>query len=222
MTSSVTDQAAMDAKRKAAGTAEDATAAKEAAKVAAAQAKAQAKAEADAAKAAKKAEADAAKAAKKAEVDAAKAAKAEEKQAAAVARKEAVKAAAAEKAAEKAAAKAQRDADRAEKAVAKAKEKAAKEAERVANIMPEKNGIRRPRPGTICGKVWETADSITEEQGSPVAIKTLSAHTGVAAVNDATLKTQYARWREFNGIYGRVAPPADPEASTGVPTDKAA
>lgn len=67
------------------------------------------------------------------------------------------------------------------------------------------NGITRPAEGTETGKVWATADRISASQnGHPAAIAQLKADPVLHGINEHTLKTQYARWRHFNGIKGRM------------------
>jgi membrane protein involved in colicin uptake len=121
------------------------------------------------------------------------------------------KAAAAEaKAKAKAEAKAKKDQERADKKAAKDKEKAdkkaAKEAEKAAAKQPEQNGIRRPKADTITGKVWAVFDELSQKAGAPATIgDSLKAAAGTA---EATVRTQYARWRKFHGISGRTEKPA--------------
>lgn len=173
----------------------EAAAAKAQAAEAAKAAKAEAKAKADAAKAEAKAKTDAAKAEAKAKADEAKAAaKAEaDKKAAEV--KAAKEKAAADKAAEKAA-------------------KAAQAAEaKVKVTLPQQNGVTRPRPEGACGRVWALADTISARIGQPVPISMLLKETAAAGLNDATTKTQYARWKTFNGVFGQVAKPAEAAAA---------
>ena len=149
-------------------------------------AKAEAKAAADKAKAEAKAIADAAKLEAKAKSEAAKAeAKAISEQA-------------------KAKVKAEKDAA----AKAAAEEKAAKAVKVVKIAQPQSNGITRPRPDGNCGKVWEIADVISRRIGQPVPISMLIVETQAAGLNDATCRTQYARWKTFNGVFGPVAKPA--------------
>ena len=161
------------------------------------------------------AKASAAAAAKQAEKDA-KAAEKAKKAAEAKAAKEA-------KAAE---AKAKKEADKAAKEAKKAAEKAAKEAAKAEKAekalvakMPEQNGIRRPKPDTETGKVWGLADSISASLGQPTPIANLLVAGQAQGLNDSTIRTQYARWRAFHGITGRVAlpaavPPVAPAAET--------
>lgn len=154
---------------------------------AAAKAAAVAKAKADkdaAALVAKEAKAAAAKAAKEAKDVAAKAAK-EAKDAADKAAKEA-----------KAAAKAKADADKA----------AAAEAKKVVK-QPQQHGVTRPRADGACGRVWAIADAMSAHKKGPVSISELVVQTQAAGLNDATTRTQYARWKTFNGVFGPVAKP---------------
>ena len=152
------------------------------------------------AEAAAAAKASAAAAAKQAEKDA-KAAEKAKKSAEAKAAKEA-------KADE---AKAKKEADKAAKEAKKAAEKAAKEAAKAEKAavakMPEQNGIRRPKPDTETGKVWGLADSISASLGQPTPIANLLAAGQAQGLNDSTIRTQYARWRAFHGITGRLALP---------------
>lgn len=116
---------------------------------------------------------------------------------------------AAEKKAARETAKAEKQAAR-EKA--RAEKKAAKEAEKAKNKQPENNGIRRPKPGTITGKLWDLFDQLSRDTGVPATIgDAMKKSEGTA---DATVRTQYARWRKFNGVTGRAAPaPAKSEGT---------
>ena len=109
------------------------------------------------------------------------------------------KAAADNAAAEK---KAAADAKKAQEAEEKAKKKAEQEAAKAAAKLPEQNGVTRPKPGTITGSVWDAADAISKNKGSPAAVSEVAA--ALPKVADATVKTQYARWRKFLGVSGRV------------------
>jgi len=151
---------------------------KEAAKAAAAAAKAEAKA-------AKEAERAAAKAAKEAERAAAKA-KREEEKAAAKAAKEAEKQAAKE---------------------AKERAKAEAAAAREANRMPEQNGVRRPKPDTLCGRAWGIFDQVSQKNGSPASIGESMEIAKADGLNEANVRAEYARWRKFHGISGRIEAP---------------
>ncbi len=103
----------------------------------------------------------------------------------------------------KADAKAKKEAEVKAKAEAKVAADAAKESTK----MPEQNGVRRPKPDGACGKVWAMADSLSAALGQPVPIANLSKDASAAGINDSTIRTQYALWRKFHGITGRVALP---------------
>lgn len=99
-----------------------------------------------------------------------------------------------------AAKKAQKEAEAAEKKRLKAEEKAA-------NAMPKQNDITRPRPDTACGNAWALMDQLSAKLGQPVPISILLQAAEQKGLNYDTVKTQYARWKKFNGVEGRVAVP---------------
>ena len=137
--------------------------------------------------------------------------------AAAKAEKDAKKAQeAADKAAKKAAEKADKEAKKLADKVAKEKAKAEKAEAKKANQMPEQNGVRRPKDGTETGKVWKLADELSAQFGQPTPIANLLDVGQKQGLNDSTIRTQYARWRTFHGIAGRVALP------TPAPVEQAA
>ena len=69
----------------------------------------------------------------------------------------------------------------------------------------QKNGITRPGANTVCGKIWAAADAISASQGgAPATIASLVAHPASAGINSHTIKTQYSRWRHYNGVSGRL------------------
>jgi hypothetical protein len=165
--------------------AEAAAAAKQAEKEAKAAAASELKAAKAAERAAKKEATEAAKADKKAAVEAEKAAKLQ-----------AVEDAKADKKAAKAA-----------KAQAKIDAKAAKDAQR----QPEQNGVRRPGPDGLCGKVWGLADSLSAEMGQAVPIANLVKAGEEQGLNASNIRTEYARWKKFHGLSGRIVAPAAAE-----------
>ena len=143
--------------------------------------------------------AEAATAAKQAEKEAKVAAAAELKAAKAAeraAKKEAAEAAKADK-------KASVEAEKAAKAQAKLDAKAAKEAER----QPEQNGVRRPGPDGLCGKVWGLADSLSAEMSQAVPIANLLKAGEEQGMNVNNIRTEYARWKKFHGLSGRITAP---------------
>lgn len=66
----------------------------------------------------------------------------------------------------------------------------------------EQNGLKRPSKGSTCAIIWDTCDRITSEKGSTCTSAEL--FNALQGYNDCTLRTQYARWRQFNGITGRL------------------
>lgn len=160
---------------------EELAAKKQAKKEAKAAAAAEAKAQKQAEREAKKAAAEADKEAKKAEREAAKQAKVDAKEAK----------------------KLEREAAKAEKEQAKADAKAAKEA----NRQPEQNGIRRPGPDGLCGQVWGLADTLSAQLGQAVPIANLIEAGVAAGLNPSNIRTEYARWKKFHGLSGRITLP---------------
>lgn len=96
-----------------------------------------------------------------------------------------------------------------EKAADKAAAKAAKDAAKG----PEQNGVRRPKTGTVIGRVWDILDAASAQKRAPATLADVK--DAAADINGATLRTQYARWRKFNGVAGRVAATAAPAATEG-------
>ncbi len=143
--------------------------------------------------AAEKAAAAAKKAEENAQAKAAKdAAKAEEK---------------AKKEAEKLAAKEAKEAEKAAKAQEKIEAAAAAKAAKEANKMPEANGVRRPKPETLCGQAWAVFDEVSAKNGAPASIKESLEIAKARGLNEGNVRVEYARWRKFFGITGRIAAP---------------
>lgn len=137
-----------------------------------------------------------------------------DEQDAAQAAKEAAAQAKADAKAAKEAEKAQKAADAAAKKEALAKEKADKKAaaeaaKAAAKVkMPEQNGVRRPKTGGACGAAWALMDEMSSSLGQPVPAADVVKAGEAQGINSATIRTQYALWRKFHGITGRVANPA--------------
>lgn len=150
-----------------------------------------------------------------------------QRKAAEKARKEAEKAEAkakreAEAAEKKAAKEAQKAQEKADREAKKAAEKAAKEqakadakAAKEANRMPEQNGIRRPKPDTLCGKAWGIFDSVSQKNGAPASIGESMELAKADGLNEANVRAEYARWRKFHGITGRIESPKAETTSSG-------
>jgi hypothetical protein len=152
---------------------------------------------------------------------------------------EAAAAAKALKETQKAEAKAKRDADAAEKKAAKEKaaadakaakdkEKADKEAAKVAakadaekakeaSKMPEQNGVRRPKPDTLCGKAWAIFDQVSAKNQATASIGESMEAARTQGLNEANVRAEYARWRKFYGVTGRVAAPKPAEVPPAPP-----
>lgn len=123
-------------------------------------------------------------------------------------------AAAAERKAAAEARKAAREQAKAEKLAAKEAKKAEKEAakearkvEREANRRPQQNGVRRPKPDTLCGRVWELADTLSEKLGQPVPIGELMVVAKAQDLNPSNVRAEYASWKKYHGIAGRITLP---------------
>ncbi len=66
---------------------------------------------------------------------------------------------------------------------------------------PEQNGLKRPSKGSTCCIIWDTCDKLTSPEHTCTSAELFNALQGY---NECTLRTQYARWRQFNGITGRL------------------
>lgn len=98
-------------------------------------------------------------------------------------------------------------AKKAAKDAEKAEAKRLKDEQKAANAMPNQNGITRPRPDTACGNAWALMDELSAKLAQPVPISIVLQGAEQRGLNYDTVKTQYARWKKFNGIEGRVAIP---------------
>lgn len=70
--------------------------------------------------------------------------------------------------------------------------------------MPSQNGVTRPRPETKCGQVWGIADKMSAEKKSPVAVADLLVETDKLGLNQGNVRCEYAAWRKFHGVTGRI------------------
>lgn len=68
----------------------------------------------------------------------------------------------------------------------------------------QRNGITRPGADTKCGSIWAVADEISAKFHTIAAIAAIREDQRMAGIPEATIKTQYARWRQFNGVKGRL------------------
>lgn len=67
-----------------------------------------------------------------------------------------------------------------------------------------RNNVTRPSAGTTCATVWDLCGEMTASKGSTVALSELVEEAIKRQINQFTARTQYARWRAFNGIKDRV------------------
>lgn len=88
------------------------------------------------------------------------------------------------------------------KADAKADKAAAKVAAKAASKLPSQNDVTRPKAETTTGKAWAVFDALSAETGKPALIG--DALKRAPEIAEATVRTQYARWRKFHGITGRA------------------
>lgn len=88
--------------------------------------------------------------------------------------------------------------------------------------MPEQNGIRRPQSHTLCGQAWAVMDKLSAEKQGPVAINDLLIETNKAGLHPGNVKAEYARWRKFHGVTGRVVSQAKAEAEAAKLAEKEA
>lgn len=65
----------------------------------------------------------------------------------------------------------------------------------------QKNGITRPKDGTVTGRVWDLCDKHKGERAAVIAEGT------TRKINLATITTQHGKWRKYHGIEGRTAKP---------------
>lgn len=86
--------------------------------------------------------------------------------------------------------------------VERPKKQAEKTGTSVEQNRPEQNGLKRPSTGSTCAIIWDTCDRITSETGHVCTSAEL--FNALQGYNECTLRTQYARWRQFNGITGRL------------------
>lgn len=73
--------------------------------------------------------------------------------------------------------------------------------------MPEANGVRRPKPETLCGQAWAVFDEVSAKNGAPASIKESLEIAKARGLNEGNVRVEYARWRKFFGITGRIAAP---------------
>lgn len=114
---------------------------------------------------------------------------------------------AARKKAEKAELAAKKKAEAEAKKKAKEDEAAAKKAAKEAAKMPTQNNVRRPKPDTLCGKAWAVFDEISAQLGQAAPIAPCLKRGEELGLNTGNIRCEYAQWRKFHGITGRIEDP---------------
>lgn len=82
-----------------------------------------------------------------------------------------------------------------------------KKAEKEAKKEPEQNGVRKPSVGTLCRAAWDIFDAVSVTLGQPAPISFVLQVGVDRGLNEANLKAEYARWKKYSGIEGRVSIP---------------
>lgn len=65
-------------------------------------------------------------------------------------------------------------------------------------LIPEQNGIRRPKPDTLCGKAWAIFDSISTNSGSPAKISEALKIARQQGLNEGNVRAEFYQWRKFH------------------------
>lgn len=94
-----------------------------------------------------------------------------------------------------------RKADLATKKAARDTAKAERDAKKVEK-QPEQNGVRRPRPDSLCGAAWAVMDETTLSAGRMCTIAEVITRSQELnpTVNLNNLRGEFVRWKKFNGV----------------------
>lgn len=68
----------------------------------------------------------------------------------------------------------------------------------VESVKVEQNGVVRPKEGTVTGRVWKICDAIAEQAKAMPERKHVLSEAAKMQINEATARTQFARWKKFN------------------------
>lgn len=107
---------------------------------------------------------------------------------------------------------------KAEQVEEQAEEQTTTEAVQEKPKQPNQNGVTRPKDGTATGRVWQIADELSANKGEPAARSDVMAAGKAEGLNEATIATQYGRWRKFFGL-GRSTPVAKPADEPEAPAE---
>ena len=81
------------------------------------------------------------------------------------------------------------------------------------------NDVTRPKACTKTGRIWEIADTMSAQEGVPVARKKVLEAAMDEGINAATAATQYGRWRRYHGLRAEAAPDAEVGEASDVSTE---
>lgn len=83
------------------------------------------------------------------------------------------------------------------------------------------NGITVPKEGTTTGRIWDIANEVSKAQKRPATRAEVMEKAVAEEINEATVATQYQRWRTAYEVPRAVAEPKAPPAPKA-PAKKAA
>lgn len=84
-----------------------------------------------------------------------------------------------------------------------------------------KNGVTRPKEGTLTGQVWAIADAISRQKKAPARRAEVIEKATAEGINKSTATTQYGRWRVYNDVPAEKREPK-PKAAKKAARKKAA
>lgn len=73
-------------------------------------------------------------------------------------------------------------------------------------VLEERNGVRKPRAVNGAGnvpatrRVWDIADALAQQNGEPPTVAQVREQGLAEGLNNATISTQFARWRKYWGV----------------------
>ena len=94
--------------------------------------------------------------------------------------------------------------ERAEKAPAPSVPRVSRKGYTIQKNREERNGVKRPSEGTVCGAVWSVFDAMHNSEAGLKAAD-LPALADEHGWNRTNVSCEYYAWRKFNGIKGRSA-----------------
>ena len=71
---------------------------------------------------------------------------------------------------------------------------------------PIQNGVRRPKPDSLCGRAWAVFDELSQEGDGRVSIRQSLEIAKTRGLNEGNVRSEFYLWRKFNGISGRSKP----------------